>query len=113
VEAKRGNPDAKEIGIAVHAGATADRQRRLMNGEKYLTYGCIQLPNGEIKCEFDKGNINKGDSVYIEPTVPGNFIYEDKDARLKTHFKETPKKVSGQTWGKQFNLDNVRYNIGY
>ena len=113
IEAERGNPDAKMLQVAMHAPASVERQNRMMKGEKRLTYGCIQLPNGEIKCEFNKGNINKGDSVYIEPTVEGNYFYEDKDGLMKTHFKETPKHVTGDIWGKHFDLNNVRYNTGY
>ena len=84
-----------------------------MNGEKNLTYGCIQLPSGETKRQYNKGNINQGDSVYVEPTVKGNFLYEDKDGHIKTYFKETPKRVSGKTWGTSFNVNNVKYNTGY
>lgn len=113
IEAERGNPQASFTQVAIHAPATADRQRRMMNGEKNLTYGCIQLPSGETKCQYNKGNINQGDSVYVEPTVKGNFLYEDKDGHIKTYFKETPKRVSGKTWGTSFNVNNVKYNTGY
>ena len=113
IEASRGNSDAKMIQAAVHAPASADRHKRMMNGEKRLTYGCIQLPNGQMWCETYKGNINKGDTIYVEPTVKGNYIYEDKDGFIKTHFEDTPTHISGDVWGKHFDLNNVRYNIGY
>lgn len=113
IEAKKGNREARRTQIAIHAPSTSDRQRRMMNGEKGLTYGCIQLPSGKIKCYENSGNINKGDSVYIEPTVEGNYLYEDKDTHIKTHFKETPKHVTGKTWGTSFDINNIRYNTGY
>lgn len=110
-EGREGNPNAKLIQAALHAPASADRQNKLMNGNNQLTFGCIQLPSGEMIC-LDK-DINMGDSVYIEPTVNGNYLYEDKDGRIKTHFKNTPNQVSGTLWGKSFNANNVRYSTGY
>lgn len=82
-----------------------------MNGNHQLTFGCIQLPSGEMRC-LDK-NVNMGDSVYVEPTVKGNYLYEDKDGHIKTYFRSTPSNVSGTLWGKPFNANNDRYNIGY
>ncbi len=66
-----------------------------------------------MKCLYDKYGSLTGDSVYIEPTVEGNYIYEDVDGKLKTHFAETPSNVSGSVWGSNFNINNVRYNTGY
>lgn len=101
------------IGAAIHAPATPDRQKQLMNGNKRLTYGCVQLPNGKMSCLYNRKQINEGDSVYIEPTVEGNYLYEDNDGHIKTYFKETPKQVSGKVWGKEFNRNDVVYNTGY
>ena len=66
------------------------------------------------KCKYSivNGSLT-WDSVYIEPTVDGNYIYEDVDGKLKTHFAETPSNVSGSVWGSNFNINNVRYNTGY
>ena len=66
-----------------------------------------------MKCLYDKYGSFTGDSVYTEPTVEGNYIYEDVDGKLKTHFAETPSNVSGSVWGSNFNINNVRYNTGY
>ena len=88
-------------------------QQAIEKGENKLTYGCVQLPGGKMKCLYDKYGSLTRDSVYIEPTVEGNYIYEDVDGKLKTHFAETPSNVSGSVWGSNFNINNVRYNTGY
>lgn len=112
-EASKGNDNAQIVNTAFHAAATQDREKQLKGGNRRLTYGCVQLPNGEISCMERKDFINSGDSVYIEPTVEGNYLYEDKDGYIKTHFNSTPSNVSGKVWGQKFNKNNVRYNIGY
>lgn len=113
VEAKRGNSTAQTTNVAIHAPVTQDRAKRLKNGETKLTFGCIQLPTGEMKCLTETNRILPGDSVYVEPTEKGNYLYEDIDGKIKTHFKATPSNVSGVVWGKKFNRNDVKYNIGY
>lgn len=72
----------------------------------------------------DSKKLSTGDSVYVEPTVEGNYLYEDPSiGKVRTYFKNIPKSVSGKTTstnnmtGKKsvniYSSDNVKYNIGY
>ena len=96
----------------MHGPASADRERKLAAGNNKLTYGCIQLPGGKMRCFDEKGDLIEGDSVYVEPTVPGNYLYAN-DGHLKTHFENTPTRATGTVWGKNYDIDNIYYNTGY
>lgn len=72
----------------------------------------------------DSEQLNTGDSVYVEPKVEGNYLYEDPSiGKIKTYFKNTPKSVSGKITstnnmtGKKsenvYSSDDVKYNVGY
>lgn len=126
VEASGGNPRLYSERItddAIHEAVSDLRKKQQLAGNKFLTYGCIQMLDGSWVCP-DSKQLNTGDSVYVEPKVEGNYLYEDPSiGKIRTYFKNTPKSVSGKitstnnmTGKKSVNIyssDNVKYNIGY
>lgn len=126
IEASGGNPRPyleRITNDAIHEAVSDLRKKQQLAGNKFLTFGCIQMLDGSWVCP-DSKKLYPGDSVYVEPKVEGNYLYEDPSiGKIRTYFKDTPKSVSGKitstnnmTGKKSVNIyssDDVKYNIGY
>lgn len=119
IEAERGNPRSinnRYTNMAFHAPAGPNRRSRFANNnasDNYVSYGCISPQQGYIANLLAKGNINTGDSVYVEPIVDGNYIYEDANGNIKTYYANMPTRLRGRNFNTIYDLNNILYNTGY
>lgn len=81
--------NGQKTSMAIHSPASIDRLNRLNNGnddDNRVSYGCISPTTGVLKRWYNDKLLNNGDSVYIIPETVGNYIYEDENGKLTTHF---------------------------
>ena len=115
-EGRGANAVGRKTNQAFHAPASPERAVRIGNGvpaDNYISFGCISPRTGLMNTLVQKGNIAAGDSVYIEPILPENYLYEDKDGRIKTHYAAMPSRLTGRNFNEAYDLSNILYNLGY
>lgn len=116
-EAKGDRKKGRGTNQAFHGPATSQRSGLIDDGNdknNKASFGCIQGKDGILRC-FDEKEYNlEGDTVYVAPTVKGNYQYFDPSVgKIRTYFESMPTHVQGKNYGDQYNLNNVRYNTGY
>lgn len=115
--AQNGATTGRPTNQALHAPSTPQRASLIRDGNSAnnkVSFGCISPSKGMLDYWTQKGLISVGDTVYIEPTVQGNYLqYDPKVGRVVTHFADTPSTVEGKNDDKHYKLNNVRYNKGY
>ena len=114
-EASGENKVGRLTNQAFHAPASPQRAAVINDGNSknnHISFGCISPEVGFLQSLVENNLISHGDTVYIQPKIPGNFIFENYGT-LQTHFGDKPSEVSGKNYDKQYHLNNVRYNEGF
>lgn len=87
---------------AIHGPAGYSRSKVFNNGnpnDNRVSYGCISFPDGSLYPVYNNKMLQTGDTVYINPEMPGNYIYE-QNGKLKT---KLPNKSGAQKKYSAFN----------
>lgn len=76
--------------MAIHEPVNAKRRALFENNNTFdnrASYGCISPKPGIVGRLYNDKVIQTGDSVYVLPEIPGNYLYE-KDGKLQMHYGE-------------------------
>lgn len=98
--------------MAVHEPVNAMRRSLFNNNNPYdnrTSYGCISIPEGEVRNLYENKMFNTGDSIYVLPEVEGNYIY-DNNGNLQMHWGDkNPQNFKTQTGF----VGNYKYNTNH
>jgi hypothetical protein len=73
--------------VAIHSPAGPDRVSVLGNQsptDNRVSYGCISPGLGVVKHLYDDQVLSKGDTAYVIPEMPGNYIARQGNHQLRT-----------------------------
>ena len=111
------NRTGRQTNQAFHAPASPSRAVLIGDGNdanNKVSFGCVSPSQGMLDYWTQKGIISPGDTVYVEPTVEGDYLqYNPSVGRIVTHYDKTPSTVEGKNYGVKYKLNNVRYNKGF
>ena len=74
--------------MAIHEPVNAVRRSLFENNNVFdnrVSYGCISPKSGVVGRLYNDKVIQTGDSVYVLPEVPGNYMYEE-DGKLQMYY---------------------------